>query len=246
MISTDVLGDTQVFAAESLARSSVYRLLSQAFAHPMRQGVEQLRKEDLSLALASAGPLAEDVRSALRETEAAFDRASFEELEAAFRGVFSHVHSVDCPPYETDYSAQQIWRQSQELADLAGFYRAFGMQEVGDRPDHISVELEYMHLVTYKAAWALLREETERAELCLRAQERFLGDHLLRWAPGFAARVVSVALDGPYAAAGRLLGAQLRSEGVLFRLPVTETADSPAANADAKEIAGGGVCEERT
>lgn len=230
-------------ANEALARSVVYRLLSQAFAYPTEAGVEQLREEDLPLASAASGPLPEEARAALEEAVAAFDRVPPEELETAFRGVFTHIHSTDCPTYETDYTSREVWRQSQELADLAGFYRAFGMEEQAERPDHVAVELEFMHLVTYKAAWALIQDETEHAAVCLEAAERFLADHLLKWVPGFAARVEAVAAGGPYGAVARLARAFLRTEATRFGLPIEEAIEPAPVHPDARTVETAGLCE---
>ncbi len=241
---TNLRADPLARANGALARSLVYRLLSQAFAYPTEGGVEQLREEDLPLASAASGSLPEEVRVALEETAAAFEGVRAGEMEGAFRAVFSHIHSTDCPTYETDYTAREIWRQSQELADLAGFYRAFGMEEEAERPDHVTVELEFMHLVTYKAAWALIQDEVEHAAVCLEAGERFLADHVLKWVPGFAARVEAVAAAGPYAAVARLARTFLRAEAARFGLPIEETIKPAPIHPDARVIETTGLCEE--
>jgi len=245
-MATNLGTDRLTGANGALARSAVYRLLSQAFAYPTADGIGQLREEDLPLAVAAGGPLPEDVRDGLEDTASAFGEISLEGLEEAFRGVFSHVHSTDCPSYETDYTAREIWRQTRELADLGGFYRAFGMEELAERPDHVTVELEFLHLVTYKAAWALVRGEVEHAGICLDAEGRFLRDHVLKWVPGFAARVEAVAGAGPFAAAARLARAFLRAEAERLGIQIDERAEPPPPIPDARRVEEIGLCEEES
>ncbi|HEX9716613.1 MAG TPA: molecular chaperone TorD family protein [Actinomycetota bacterium] len=240
-MATEVRADTAQ-ADLALARSTAYRLLSQAFAYPTPKAAEQLLEEDLPLALAVSAPLPPNVRWALDEAATAFGGVSRDELEEAYRDVFSHVHSADCPMYETDYTERDVWRQTRELADLGGFYRAFGLEEQGERPDGLSVELEFMHLATYKAAWALVQRDPEHAEICRRAQESFLRDHLLKWVPELADRVVAIARTGPYAAVARLAREFLRGEARAFGMEIEQvepTEEVPDARA-AEEI---GLCE---
>jgi TorA maturation chaperone TorD len=209
-------------AEAALARSLVYRLLSQTFSYPMPAAVAALREEDLPLALAHADALPPETRDRVRSLAAALDDVDTAELEIDYRGVFSHVHSADCPMFETDYGARDVWRQSNTLADIAGFYRAFGIREHGERPDHVSAELEFLHLVVYKQAWALARDDPEHADRCADAERAFLTDHVLRWVPGFAARAVALGDAGPYGAAARLTDAMLRAEAERLGVRIAE------------------------
>lgn len=229
----------------ALARSALYRALSQALVYPTAEAVRQLREQDIPFARAASGPLEDGVRSALEELRVAFRRVRRGRLEASYRDAFTHVHSSDCPPYETDYTTGEIFRQSQELADLAGFYRAFGVggsSEERERPDHISVELEFLHLLAYKEAWAVVQGDGEGQEVCRHAEERFLADHVLRWVPGFARRLEAVATHQAYRAVARLTAAFVRSEARRFGLPV-DAGPEPRVEADGDEVGGLGLCE---
>jgi DMSO reductase family type II enzyme chaperone len=206
----------------TLARSLTYRLLSQAFAYPLPGAVSQLVEEDLELALAGKASMPAGVPEALDAYAAALRDVVAEDLETAYRDAFSHIHSADCPMFETDYGARDVWRQSNVLADIAGFYRAFGIREHGERPDHVSAEFEFLHLLAYKQAWAEARGEQEHLALCRDAERTFLRDHVLTWIPGFAARVEAVAGDGVYGGAARLADAVLRAEAERLGLPIAE------------------------
>lgn len=121
------------------------------------------------------------------------------ELQAAHRRTFGTAGSL-C--YETEYGLPHEYRQSQEMADIAGFYRAFGFNlggEVRERPDHVAVELEFMHILALKEAYAFETNIPEHAEICTDAQSKFLQDHLGRWVNLFAQSVAHNAPDSLYA-----------------------------------------------
>lgn len=232
--------DPRVEASQELARAAVYSLLSQALAYPISPVVQDLLEEDLPFALALAGSLPASVADALEVLAGALEGVTAEALEEAFRDRFTHVHSRDCPLYETDHVDRAVWRQAADLSDLGGFYRAFGLEESGERVDHVSVELEFLHVLAYKRAWALEHGQGEHAEVCRRAEETFLRDHVMRWIPDVAARLQAVGDGSPYAAVGVLMGEVLLAESARTGVPIT--AREPVEPVEGpQEIA---LCEE--
>jgi TorA maturation chaperone TorD len=104
-----------------------------------------------------------------------------ESLQAEHRQIFGLTGSL---MYETEFGLPHEFRQSQELADIAGFYRAFGLQTgatVRERPDHLATELEFMYMLLLKEAYATSSSLPEKAEICVDAQRKFLQDHLACW-----------------------------------------------------------------
>jgi TorA maturation chaperone TorD len=207
-----------------LASSLAYRALSQAFAYPRPDTLAQLRDVDLPLVLAAAPWLASDVHEAFEAMRAELREVAADVLETAFCELFTHIHSADCPMYEVDYGPRDVWRQSSVLVDVAGFYRAFDVEERTERADHVAAELEFLHVVTYKRAWASARGEDGSAAVCLDAEVAFLRDHALRWIPSFAARAEALAGGSPYAAAARATRCHLRNEATRHGLEAAEDA----------------------
>lgn len=129
------------------------------------------------------------------------DRASIEPLvrwlgaDPARRGevheaVFGLVISKDCPPYETEFCHwnDPTYRSSQ-MADVGGFYRAFGLQPRRERPerqDHISLEIEFIAFLQQKLAIAIESGEAEHVAVCREALAAFVRDHAAWWMPTFA------------------------------------------------------------
>jgi DMSO reductase family type II enzyme chaperone len=73
--------------------------------------------------------------------------------------------------------------------DIVRFYNFFGYQ-LADKfawaPDHLSVELEFVHFLCYQEAAAATDDDAISFQL---AQVDFTERHLQRWLPGFAAGV---------------------------------------------------------
>ncbi|MGQ9629033.1 MAG: TorD/DmsD family molecular chaperone [bacterium] len=83
--------------------------------------------------------------------------------------------------YGVEYSAKNEFQRSKDLADIMGFYRAFGLEPNGDRPDSLSAELEFMYYLAFKQLRALESGEEgarDKALICLDAQRRFFAEHL--------------------------------------------------------------------
>lgn len=107
-----------------------------------------------------------------------------------YQQVFGLVTQRDCPPYETEYChwADPTYR-AQQMADVAGFYRAFGIQPNPNRPerhDHASLEIEYVAFLLQKCC-VLTRDDPadERVSLSFSAIHDFIRDHIAWWVPTF-------------------------------------------------------------
>jgi DMSO reductase family type II enzyme chaperone len=211
-----------------LLRSHVYRLLAQGFLYPQESLMELAQQrekwvaigEELDELTAPNGAsgngdfviLNNKPRIVLSERVAAVvDALQGMELPALryeYETLFGHVVSKDCPPYETNYGRAHIFMQAQQLSDIAAFYRAFSMDvsdAVKERVDHIGIELEFMHFLTYKEAYAHQHHGEEQAQICVDAQQKFLREHLGRWAPVLARMMQRQTSHGVYSALAALL-----------------------------------------
>ena len=200
-----------------LVRSAAYELLSLAFLFPEAGACEALQEKarDVSDAASALGwgELAESSDA----VACRFAAASDQELTEDYVDIFGHGVSKDCPQYEGEYLETHIFLKSQALAELSAFYNAFGVgvnPELRDRLDHISVELEFMHFLAMKEAYALLHGHgPDKVGLCQDAQKTFLKEHLAIWAKSFVRRVGKKAgSDTPYATLVRLLDTHMKTE----------------------------------
>ncbi|MBI3091166.1 MAG: molecular chaperone TorD family protein [Candidatus Tectomicrobia bacterium] len=201
----------------AIARSATYDLLSLAFLYPEAGHLDHLREAVPQLQEAAGEIGWDDVARALRGLGAELRTATREALETEFAEVFGHGIPKDCPPYEGEYNQAHIYQKVQTLAELKGVYEHFGLApnpDLKDRPDHISVELEFMQALTAKEAYARLQNHgDDKISLCREAQKCFLEQHLAGWTRRFARALAGkTQRQGVYGALALLLGAYMERE----------------------------------
>lgn len=190
-----------------VARQLCYHFFATAISDPRSEGWTHMIDPDygahVSAAAAFLGEVASELEGELAPGERAptvigleaaleFVRQSFDGIASEHKRIFGFLLSKDCPPYESEYCPQtfSIYR-SQRMGDVAGYYKAFGLEPsraVPERHDHISLEMEFMAWVIGKERHARQRGDAvseERAEVCLEAQVEFFRDHLCWWVPAF-------------------------------------------------------------
>lgn len=156
--------------------------------------------------------------SALKEVEPfreSLRDATEEELRSEYTRLLSLTVAGGIPPYETEYGHKDIFFKTQRLADIAGFYRAFGLDledEAHERVDFIGAELEFLHWLTLKEERAREKKDLENEQLCLDARKKFLQDHLGRWAAFFGDEIARATRHPFYRELGRHLLGFIESE----------------------------------
>jgi TorA maturation chaperone TorD len=197
--------------AATLRRAGIYRVLGGAFAYPTRERLDDVARAAATLAVtAPAG--------ALRDALARFSCAAFgtEPDTAATEYVFLFDREVRCPPYEGAWGdgAAMAGRVAR-LADIAGFYCAFGVEAAGAQPeceDHLVAELEFMSIAALKEAAALDVDELDDAAVTREAQTKFVTEHLGRWAVAFAEELAAATALPYYTSAAGLLAAWIDAD----------------------------------
>jgi TorA maturation chaperone TorD len=172
-------------------RAAAYTLLAHCLAEPAASGAIALQEA----AQAAAPFLQGTALAGLARVAAASAPA---ELAREYAGVFGLGPSLDCPTFESGHFQGETMGQMARMADIAGFYRAFGVEAAGAglRPDEVCVELEFMAFMCRKEIHALESKGTPRAAQVRRAERLFLADHLGRWAPVLARSIVDRACPG--------------------------------------------------
>ncbi|HJN58048.1 MAG TPA: molecular chaperone TorD family protein [Nitrososphaerales archaeon] len=169
---------------ELLARSVIYRLLSLGFLYPTKDLVDTLRDE-AHKADKEFNVYGQWATRLTKVFEECVDSKSISGLESDYSRLFEASVQTPCPPYESSYGSVNTFGMTRQLADVAGFYRAFGLKLSSTKkemPDHISAEMEFMHILTLKEAHATMEGWTDKISVTRDAQKKFLLDHLGRWA----------------------------------------------------------------
>ena len=181
---------------EIRGRSAIYYVLSKCFTRPDN------KIQDLASALTSI--------MEVFELETGFEKNQIEksEMELEYNRLFVGPGRLPCPPYESVLrkdrpehetglvmgpSTRDVIRRYEE----AGFSVDSGFN---DLPDHIQVELEFLHLLCEKEL-----ESPGEAELWRSRYDEFVKQHLLPWIPSFTDSVEQKSRSPFYRSAARLL-----------------------------------------
>jgi DMSO reductase family type II enzyme chaperone len=199
------------------ARCFLHQFLARAFEHPDASTWTWLSARETRDAMrAAAAALDPEGGSLRREADALAESlrpesASFEAYRDDYVAAIGHAARGSSPINEIEYGELRAdpLLQPHRLADLAAFYRAFGVELTGDggeRQDHLGVEQEFMAVLAAQEAHAIEQDlPDEILRVNLDAQRSFLRDHLGRWSPTFARRLESMVSDGTLRAMARLL-----------------------------------------
>ncbi len=193
------------------ARAAVYRLLSLLFRYPTEESWPAVQPA-LDAALVAGEVLPPSVAAAIAGASLAVRDRGRDALADEHRSLFTFSASPDCPLNESAYSAKHLFQEVQELADIAGFYRAFGLEMNGERPDDLSAELEFCYLLALKEGLARERRLRTEQSVCRDAHRAFVREHLGRWADNIGRRLLALAPETAYAAFGRLLSEFVTAE----------------------------------
>lgn len=222
-VDSSSLLDQQVASSVTnlLTRSAMYQILSSCFLYPEEKNLSILKSPDFQeherdLMLCYEGiDDGVELKRCLKEVQNLFMGTAIETLQRVYQCIVGHTMSKDCPLYETQYGAAHVYQQVHELGDIQGFYKAFGLDTSDierERCDHVSVEMEFMHYLLYKQAYALENHGDEKAQICVDAQKKFLKEHIGKWAPLFAVLFGRKAVEGFYCALSALTKEFLRLE----------------------------------
>jgi len=183
---------------ELLARALLYHWAAGLYSYPDEDGAELFWGKDSKIPLElAAAALAPEHRFGLQQAlEAVWDarEASMHDadipLSAEF--IFLFAREVQAPPYEGRYRPNSGFSMGHELSDVASYYAAFGFQvsdRAKERPDHITLELEFLAALYAKEVYAIERGWGARARTTRKARVKFLQEHVVGWTEQFAALV---------------------------------------------------------
>jgi len=182
-------------------RAATYEVLARCLAYPDEGSLQALGElVRIAESLLTSGPVA--------RLGAILQSLAPGELETAHIGTFTAVTSPDCPTYESAFVCTDPGQQPVIMADVAGYYRAFGLELAAGamRPDDVSVELSFLGYLCRKEAYALEHLGAPRVKQARRIQRLFLREHLGRWGEALGDRLVDSSAHEFY----RDLGVALR------------------------------------
>lgn len=194
--------------------------------------IEDLRRALRDLPCDAAGPLLEEL-GRLRGPTTRADLAG--EHLRVFGPSVGSLH----PPYSTEHDTAAPFRKEQDLADIAGYYRAFGValhDDLHERVDHMGVEADFLAFLAMKEAYALCEDGPHEVAIVRAAAARFAREIVAPAARSFAERLAR-AEGGLFAAAAALLCALVDDARAPGDIPRRRVAALPVVAALAAMIA---------
>ena len=198
------------------ARSTIYGCIASLFSDPNSEKFDLIFNEDFQ----------QDVLEACHRIEKgskngqpnladlfsrALQRINADEREvtaAESVQIFGHTLSKQLTPYELEHLGNEdVFFRTQKLADLSGFYRAFGLEvDSRERADHIATQSEFISFLLIKEALALSNGSSpDNVEVCHNARLDFLEEHFIDWVEIFSGNLTKVARGGFYRVVGQFL-----------------------------------------
>jgi len=223
----------------AMARSFIHRFLAKAYEDPTPEGWAWLCDTDTQSSLHAAwNVIRRNVGGAPVSNPSGpgsvgdggdacpvFEIDAFGSFLNAHISAFGHAARGGCPLNEIEYGdikADPLF-QPHRLADLAAFYRAFGLEvaaDAGERHDHLCLELEFMCVMAAKEAYALEHQlDSEQLAQGRDAQKKFLREHLGRWTPAFTRRLAATTTEPVLRALAGFTRAFAESECARFGVP---------------------------
>lgn len=183
MVRGGIMHGMQESNDTTFQRSKVYKLFSYMFFYPEKELFDFIKNgeflSETKNAMHTISFSGQAVIDILAEFTKQCSLLNADRLQEEYIRLFES-HTEQNPLYEANY----VDFPQEEMADIAGFYNAFGFT-FEERPDHIGAELEFMHLLTVKEAGISVNGDTAknktRLELCVDAQRKFLSAHIGRW-----------------------------------------------------------------
>lgn len=184
----------------------LYKILSLGLAYPEENNWAMIEKQfKISEDLFEG-----EMLSRLNSLKEYFNknRHRIDDIKSEYLSIFDVGRTIS--PYETEYMTEKLSRKPFELADIAGFYTAFGLSVTEgmrnkEALDHISIELEFMAILAWKELCALENGEEENVEIVKDAKLKFFQEHLAKWGFFFCRQIYELGGNGLFIRLARLL-----------------------------------------
>ena len=153
-----------------LSRAAVLQFASLALQTPSTDVLAEMRE------------LAVSLPDHLAQQAAGILQTPADEWEPEF---FSVLGPAGCAVCESSYERAAQASRGPLLAQVAGYYEAFGYAPVRlkEVPDHAAVELGFLSFLAMKVAFAMFESQSEAAEIARVAYADFHRLHIGAWLP---------------------------------------------------------------
>lgn len=175
--------DKEILSIEKY-RSDIYRALSSCYNPPEKSIGDNLKRLEAGLCATGSNAISQVVmmRGELNTAVTVFD------LEVQFAKLFIGPYQILAPPFGSIYLDNKRQIMGDSTQDVVKRYLAAGLtvdEGFNNPPDHISAELEFMHVLIIEELNCLRNGCADDATACLVQQFEFLDSHLGQWIEAF-------------------------------------------------------------
>ncbi|GBD25182.1 Chlorate reductase assembly chaperone protein [bacterium HR30] len=211
----------------TLRQATMYRLLATALSYPSEETLACIdtTAEQLAGGMREFAPLMERLCVCARTSDPT-------SLAAEYLRIFER--DSPCSPREGSWNLQGAMSRPALLADISGFYSAFGVglgKVLGDTEDHLAAELEFLGFLALKLAYALSTENDEGVAVVNRAIRAFWSDHVARFILPFARALEETTREEFYRIVARMLCVWAEQECCRLGVTLQETAEQKPGGA---------------
>jgi TorA maturation chaperone TorD len=194
-------------------RGNIYKFLSTCFYLPQKKRFLQDNVfENFISAVKQVCSDANDFSTRMRD-------AMLEETEEStvveYSKLFVGPFELLAPPYGSSYLEKGRRVMGDTTIEVLKMYNELGLsinKDFKEMPDHVAVELEFMHYLIEKEIQALERSKFNLALFYVERQEIFLNKFLLRWVPSFCENINNNTESKFYAALANCILIFLKNE----------------------------------
>ncbi len=194
------------------AKSTLYVFVSTLFSDPESEKFSMMKNPEFQkMVLNSCLQFDENNESELSGTFqkviSMVNELNRETIQNENVSIFGHTLSKQTAPYALEHlKSTDVFFRTQKLADLNGFYQAFGMEvECVERADHIATQTEFLSYLILKELVAIKKNLEEEIEICQKAFIDFHQEHFFDWAKMFSENLIEKVEGEFYPAAGKFL-----------------------------------------
>jgi TorA maturation chaperone TorD len=198
--------DNKIMDNDTRTRIVVYDFLRRVFLHePTDEFFGRLVESGILEDLNDL-PGIEKMRSYV---QSALSSGDIDAVRQDFYQLFLGPRRLKAPPWESVYRSELRLVNQKSTTEVRQLYARFGFEtEAGQLEDHFGTECDFLFRLCSLLG---VIDKHGRYDL-LGVQKRFIGDHLLKWVPGFAEDIMKNALTDYFRGLGEFVGYWVRNE----------------------------------
>lgn len=172
-----------------LQRSDCFKLLAACFYEPDKElFLQECLCENLAMLLATCR--CEEAATAASSMKTALEEKSPEEMKVDYARLFVGPFELIAPPYGSVYLEKNRRLMGDSTMAVQKMYQESGLSvEVKEAPDHIALELEFMHYLCLREAAAAAEDKNDEVLRYSAMQSEFMRKFMAPWTSDFCGNI---------------------------------------------------------